>query len=360
MAIYVGRWDCNTCGYKGILGPETQCPNCGAARPKGVVFYQAAEKDIVQNPEILKKAKAGADWRCSYCGGHNKAWQKQCTTCGNQKSIQGGDNDLEVIDYTLANTPTSGETKKERVIHPEQQSTPPKRRKWKRWVFGGLGLFFVLILLLGYTRESTVQVASFEWERVISVEQNVEVIEEDWTLPQGGRLLSEFSAIHHYDKILEGYETRTRTVQEAVGTEEYVCGTRSLGNGYMEDKYCTRTIYESREETYEEPVYRKEAVYRTKYRYAIFRWQSASPISTSGDNQVPKWGNVQRIEENPKLRISKKEGTYTVIVQDKNEKIHKEQIPFEKWRTLEKGQTLQAKEGIMGGYRGLDDGVLKN
>lgn len=358
MAVYVGRWDCNTCGYKGILGPETQCPNCGANRPKGVVFYQAAEKDIVQDPDILKKAKAGADWRCSYCGGHNKAWQKQCTTCGNQKSVQGGDKDLEVVDYTLATTPTSGKIEKNRVRHPEQQTTSPKRNKWKRWVFGSIGLFFVLIFLLGYTRQSTVKVVDFEWSRTIAVEQNIEVIEEDWSVPQGGRVLSEFRAIHHYDKILEGYETRTRTVQEAVGTEEYVCGTRSLGNGYMEDKYCTRTIYESREETYEEPIYRKEPVYRQKYSYAIFRWKPDSPIITSGRSQTPMWGDTEQIENNPQLRISKRAGTYTILVQDKDEKIHKEEIPFGKWRTLEIGQTLQSKEGIFGGYRGLDDELI--
>ena len=67
MAVYVGRWDCTSCGYKGVLGPKTECTNCGADRPKNVKFYMADEQDIVQDPELLKEARSGADWACSYC-----------------------------------------------------------------------------------------------------------------------------------------------------------------------------------------------------------------------------------------------------------------------------------------------------
>ena len=209
--------------------------------------------------------------------------------------------------------------------------------------------------MLGYTKESTVEVLGFDWERTITVEQYIEVEEEAWELPSGGRLLQQFRAIHHYNKVLDHYETRTRTVQEAVGTEQYVCGTRSLGNGYMEDKYCTRTVYESREETYEDPVYRKEPVYQQRYRYAIFRWKPANPIHTKGEDQAPKWGDIAYIERNENLRVRQKEAIYSIIVKDKNDKRHKEQLPFDKWSSLEKGQELKAKEGLMGGYRGLDE-----
>lgn len=352
MAVYVGRWDCNTCGYKGILGPKTACPNCGSPRPKGVVFYQAAEKDIVQDPEVLRQAKAGADWKCSYCSGHNKAWEKKCTTCGNPRNAAQGDASLATKEYSLADVPTSGEIPRKRVEHPDQIK-PKKKSKVGLLIGVGVLVFGLLIFLLGYTKETTVSVASFEWERTIEVEQNREVTKEGWEVPQGGRMINQYRAIHHYDKILEGYETRTRTVREEVGTEQYVCGTRSLGNGYMEDKYCTRKVYENREEEYEEPIYRKEAVYRQKYKYTIYEWTAVNPLLTSGKNHDAQWANTQAIEQDPNQRVRNKRGKYLVFVKDKKQNIHQEEVPLEKWKSYQIGQELKAKEGIGGGYRGL-------
>lgn len=158
------------------------------------------------------------------------------------------------------------------------------------------GCFFILAILislaiaLSWSHEIEVQVESFEWERTIRVEENKKIKEEGWSLPQGGELITSFREIHHYEQVLDHYETRTRTQQRATGTEEYVCGKRDLGNGYFEDKYCTRTTYESYEEEYQEPIYRDEPVYQTKYSYWIYRWLISKPIVTTGKNQEPIWG----------------------------------------------------------------------
>ena len=107
MAIHVGRWDCTTCGYKGVRGPETECPNCKADRPKNVKFYMAAEEDIVQDPEVLRRARAGADWRCSFCTQNNPNTVKICKDCGNTRSAS--DKQLEVKTYTSENVPRTGD-----------------------------------------------------------------------------------------------------------------------------------------------------------------------------------------------------------------------------------------------------------
>jgi len=361
MAVYVGRWDCTTCGYKGVLGPKTECPNCGASRPKNVKFYLADEKDIVQDPEVLKKAKAGADWVCSYCGGDNKALETHCKTCGNDRDATDGDENLKVREYDTDEVPTTGDgtrDKKPKKTYPQFQpkKTKPLDKK-KRWRIGiGIGVVVLLLIaFFGYSSEVTVTAAAFEWERTINVEENRKVIEEDWSVPTGGKQISSFEAIHHYDKILDHYETKTRTVREAVGTEEYVCGKRDLGNGYFEDKYCTRTIYESRQEEYEDPVYRKEPVYRTKYRYSIYRWKTASPIKTSGRDKNPTWGNTASIKSSSRLRESGRNATYTLIVTDEEGKQHKSELDFDRWKQIQKGQALKARKGLLGDYRGLAD-----
>lgn len=352
MAVYVGRWDCGSCGHKGILGPETECPKCGADRPKDVRFYMAGDNDIVQDTKVLKQAKSGADWRCSFCNNNNKAWETVCTSCGNVKDSTAGDEQLKVHTYSNNNVPKSGDNQTA-TIPPTNQATP-KKSKSKIGCFIALAVVIGLFLLLGMSNEITVTVENFEWERVIAVEENREVTEEDWSLPSGGKLINSFEAIHHYDQVLDHYETRTRTVQRAAGTEQYVCGKKDLGNGYFEDEYCTRTVYESYDEQYEAPVYRDEPVYRTKYRYRIYRWFATTPVKTTGKDQNPEWGNTTHITTNNRLREKERNGVYTTIVRDEENKIHREKLPEIKWKKLKIGDELKAKRGLLGDYRGLE------
>ncbi|BDS15040.1 hypothetical protein [Aureispira anguillae] len=350
MAVYVGRWDCTSCGYKGVIGPETECSNCGADRPKNVKFYMADEKDIVQDPDVLQKAKEGPDWRCSYCGQNNKNAESTCKDCGNPRGV--ADKQLDVKDYSTQNVPRSGDGTRSK---PQAQvvAEPPKTLN-KKGCFFILAILISLAIALSWSHEIEVQVESFEWERTIRVEENKKIKEEGWSLPQGGELITSFREIHHYEQVLDHYETRTRTQQRATGTEEYVCGKRDLGNGYFEDKYCTRTTYESYEEEYQEPIYRDEPVYQTKYSYWIYRWLISKPIVTTGKNQEPIWGDTYDIKTQSNLREAGRKGMYAVIVRDEKAEIHRHEMNFSKWERLSIGANLKAKRGtVLGGYRGL-------
>ena len=211
-----------------------------------------------------------------------------------------------------------------------------------------------MLVYFARSKEIFVAVESFGWERTIETEEHRLVEEEDWSVPSGGTRLRSFRAIHHYDKVLSHYETRTRTQQRAAGTEQYVCGKRDLGNGYFEDKYCTRTIYESYEEQYEEPIYRKEPVYKTKYRYSIYRWQTANPLFIKGNDHQPRWPNTSAIQQDSRRRLGNRSGKYIIIVRDDLGELHEHTIPFDKWEALKKGQQIKAKRGAATGkYRGL-------
>lgn len=352
MAVYIGRWDCTSCGYKGVKGPETECPNCAADRPKNVKFYMADDKDIVQDPSVLLRAKAGADWRCSYCGQNNPSTKSICKDCGNPKSLT--DKKLEIKEYTTQHIPRSGDGTREKVTAQPTQTTPKKFNK--KGCFIGLAVVVILIIALSWSNDIYVTVEEFEWKRTITVEENRKVIEEGWNLPNSAQLISSGQAIHHYDQVLDHYETRTRTQQRATGTEEYVCGKRDLGNGYFEDKYCTRTIYESYEEEYQEPIYRKEPVYQTKYRYSIYRWLPTNAIITSGNDHAPEWGNTTTITTQKSFREAGRIGIYTIHVRDEKNEIHEHNISESEWERLEIGTQLKGQRGVLTGrYRGLDD-----
>ena len=166
---------------------------------------------------------------------------------------------------------------------PEPQLTPEPRRLSERILNALRGnargiasvtallgiLVFLIWLFFPVTRTATVQ--DFEWERSIVVEEYTLCHENDWNVPSGGTITSQKEEIHHYDKVIDHYETKTKKVSERV-LDHYDTDYKDLGNGQAkaEKKPVYKTVYHT--ETYQDPVYRKEPVYKTKYYYDIGRW----------------------------------------------------------------------------------------
>jgi hypothetical protein len=311
----------------------------------------AAEEDIVQDPTVLSRARGGADWRCSFCTQNNPNAVKTCKDCGNSRSAS--DKQLEVKNYTTVNVPRSGDGTRD-FSKPVAETAPPQSKKGCFIALGVIAVVMAILLLLSLNKTVEVKVEGFEWTQSIQVEEMRNVEEEDWAIPNGGTTVTSFQAIHHYDKVLDHYETRTRTEQRSVGSEDYVCGQKDLGNGYFEDQYCTRSIYEDYQVEYEEPIYRDEPVYQTKYRYTIDRWFVINPIVTQDKNHSPQWGNTVNVRTNASLREAGRTGIYTVLVEDNEQENHAHEIPLSWWGKLSINDKIKAKRGsITGGYRGL-------
>ena len=362
MAIHVGRWDCRQCGHIGIMGPETKCINCDAPRPKGVRYYLPGDAQIVTNEEEIKKAKAGADWRCSFCETNNKAYNVACTSCGNLRTAS--DKKLEAREYMLNEVPTNSNKAKSLMTqdkvngrYPTNTETKSAFKATNKLLWWSLGLsgfvIFVLIFLLSIKHKITVDVVQMHWEREISTEEYRAVTEEDWRVPSGGTEISSHQAIHHYIDIPDGYENKTRTVQVKVGDEQYVCGKRDMGNGYFEDKYCSRPIYDSRTETYQEKKYRKEPVYQTRYKYSIYRWRPGGSIKTSGNDKNAQWGDASGLQNNAYRRENGRKETYLVYVMDEKQKEQKNKVSFGTWGKINIGDKILAYRDALGKYRGL-------
>ncbi|NJN78171.1 MAG: hypothetical protein HC803_07445 [Saprospiraceae bacterium] len=218
-----------------------------------------------------------------------------------------------------------------------------------------------IIAILGFSFfglsriSSTIEVAvtNIEWERSIETEAFKLVTEEAWEMPQEGKIIKSFEAIHHYDKRIVGYQTRTRTVQEAVGTEEYVCGKRDLGNGYFEDKYCTRTIYKDRQEQYEEPIYQEFPVYKTKYQYEIYRWKPYKNFDTNGTDKQTNWAELPDFinTDNQKFRVKEKKESYYFAIKDHKNETRWYKANFDYWdNEVFIRKTLKAKKSTIFGY----------
>ena len=66
MTIRMGYWDCPSCNHKKNLGPNATCAGCGRPRGPGIAFYTDDSAPVVEDPELVARARAGADWKCSW------------------------------------------------------------------------------------------------------------------------------------------------------------------------------------------------------------------------------------------------------------------------------------------------------
>ncbi|MEM9541261.1 MAG: hypothetical protein AAGA60_17405 [Cyanobacteria bacterium P01_E01_bin.42] len=132
-----------------------------------------------------------------------------------------------------------------------------------------------------------------------------------------------------------------------MGTETYTCGKRDLGNGFFEDKKCTRNVYQTktRTETYEEPVYRQEPVYDTLYTYEIDRWLRDRVEVASGANKQPHWPEfVLKAGE----REGKRSQTYKVFFTGNKGKDYTLKLDPGLWNTFAPGESHALKVNRMG------------
>jgi hypothetical protein len=334
--IREGCWDCPSCGTQGILGRHTDCTACGRSRPAGIKFYLPAQASEVADPDLQAIAKGGADWLCQYCGASNRTTDQFCTQCG---AAKGSSPTQAVRTYALDEVPQAAKP----VAKPPAPAKSAKSSGFRP--FKGAIATCTLMLALGggawfvTPRSLQTTVDGVAWERYVNIEQYVTVTESDWSIPPGGRLLSQQQEIKSYQRILDRYETRTRQVSEqvATGTETYVCGQRDLGNGFFEDETCTRTLYETRTrtETYEEPIYRQEPIYATKYTYEIERWVHARTASTFGTDLNPHWAVVSLADNE---REASREAKYTVDFIDRKGNMQQYAFNETDWSTFELGK----------------------
>ena len=342
MAIREGAWDCPHCGRKRNRGPDKFCGGCGAPRGEEVRFYLPDDAREVTEAAELERAQAGPDWICPYCEGDNPAGNAFCSGCGAPRD---GAASRPVVEHRDAPAPPPPPQPAVSPAVPRQ--TGGKARKGCG--IGCLGLVAVLALLwfLGRPREATLTVEGFAWERTVQVEALRTVTEEAWEseLPAGARVLSRSRQVHHTNQVQTGTERKTRTVTEQVqvGTEQVKVGTRDLGNGYFEDVYEDRPVYEDRshEETYEEPVYREDPVYAIKVRYEVDKWLPTREEKAAGQDLSPDWPGAHLLDNE---RPGTRKESYEVRFRDEDgETCVYKTLNEAEWRRFEPGGTYRAE-----------------
>jgi hypothetical protein len=353
MAVREGQWDCQYCGTTGILGRHKACTNCGRSRPAGTKFYLPKEGAEEVGEKLVQQAKIGPDWICEFCGSSNPANVDICQSC---KAPRESVSPTQAVkDFAPGQAPASGDMDLDQpVVRP---STAPQKTRaipavGIAGIIGGV-LFLCLCLVLAFfvfgNRDAQATVSGFSWERAVAVESFQTVTEEDWQVPEGGRILSQQEEIHSYNQVLDHYETRTRQVSEQVqvGERTYVCGQRDLGNGFFEDIECTEPIYETqfRTETYEEPIYIQVPVYQTKYTYEIDKWVVVRTETAGNSDHSAFWPETNLTGDE---REGERTETYIVYFTDEDGKTYEWQTTEADWRGFEMGQGVTLKLDALG------------
>ena len=384
MAKYIveGLWDCPYCGTKGIKGSVKVCPTCGRPVGEDVKYYV---KDTSRSNEVIPQSKDDVmpEWKCNYCGSYNKYTRTKCYRCGAAKEtgtqdyfgeeekreldwegkvVESEDKACETSPHSEESLPRHYDSFESDSYSKYQEKYPnhklykmgkgPSPRNWKNILFLGCGILFALLFIATLVwvfvpHESTVNIVDKSWTRTVNIEHYITVNEDDWVLPAGGRLHYTREEIHHYDSVLDHYETiteqKSRTVITGYRTET---STRDLGNGNFEVETHEVPEYgtEYYTETRQEPVYIQVPIYKTKYYYEIERWKHARSVDTKGNIDEPYWGEViLASNERESSRVAKyflhyewKENSKKIAVNEDN------------WRKVSVGDTVGAMVNKVG------------
>lgn len=319
VATFEGRWRCEQCGEE-VRGRETKCTSCGASRPEHVRFFLPKDAQPITDQRLLDRFSHGPDWSCAYCKADNQGNLDTCASCGASRA-EG--KQRETKRYREGEVPSSAEP----TTPPSPQLPPaavhrdpvPQQSFYDSPVFHrgnhancrtksryvppyGIALGVALTLCIAWiiclafaTREIPAVITALSWERSVVIEAERTVREEDWSIPSGGRKVSERQAIRSYVQVLDHYETRTRQISVQVPYQDIVFDTVTVdnGNGSFSTQRVPRQVTnyrtEYQTESYQEPVYREDPVYDTKYTYDIERWFVIRTPQSAGNSKECRW-----------------------------------------------------------------------
>lgn len=389
-----GYWDCQYCGKTGIPGRFRSCVGCGHPRDASVKFYtkeigadhaitreefarEQAEADKnsqsssatyteateVSDGNSLYSQGAGAraeqhdetDWYCDFCDSYNPATVTVCQFCGAAREDTEGKTYRDRQGQMARTYDSKGNLVSERDLSKKQ--TPPPSVAPPSGGPGCLPIIIGAIVVMAVVgllsmvvfgpKSKSFEVAGFDWQQTIQIEELQTVEESGWRLPDNARLIRTNKEVSGYNHILDHYEQVPYQVSEQV-LDHYETYTTKVDNGdgtfdveeHQEPVYRT----EHRTEYRDEPVYIDVPVFDTKYYYEIERWVDSREVTTEGDDHEPYWGDVELSgatgdHGTGEEREGDRSGVYGVFDSDGNHYTADKDF----WDTLVEGDDIKVK-----------------
>jgi ribosomal protein L40E len=249
---YQMLWDCGYCGTDKLLGLTHRfCPNCGASQDTKRRYFPSEEDMVaVENHKFV-----GADVICPACETANAANAEFCQQCGSPLT----------------------EAARAKLKQQTPAEVTPSRSMSKRTLFTILGsvaaLIVVAIVLMTWTRETTVAVTAHAWEREIRIEDFAPRSSGDWCdgMPRDAYRVSRSERQRSTRQVADGETCTFRNVDRGDGT-------------FRREEVCTTN-------------YRSEPVYDTYCSYTVDRWAYARSAETAASDRSPQWATL-RLDNN--------------------------------------------------------------
>ena len=354
MGTIYGYWTCDYCGVEN-RGDKYRCDGCGKTRGKDVEFYIHPKQSSAPNQRAPKSK--GPDWYCAYCDSLNSAAETKCRACGHERDRSSKDyftlHPEEKGSRPYArdfadDTPTE---KREPTEDTEDGISQNLRNTTSRpprisTILGAIGIIALIIVLMivAFPYRTDATILDKTWERSVTVEQYRTFHESDWYVPAGGRETDHYLDIHHYEQVLDHYNTVTRSREVPDGGHYEVTGYTNNGDGTFDEVTTYVTDYRTEYYTEEEPVYRSEPVYQTKYEYDIERWAFDHTETTSGHSDEPYYATP---ESKVGFRTNGSSEHYEIVVSCNN-RFGKTistscSLDYNEWASLNVGDTIPVK-----------------
>lgn len=332
MAIREGRWDCSSCGQVN-LGRFEQCRSCGFGRGSDVSFYLPSGEPAISDDDLIADAQSGRDWHCDHCDNSNKGSADRCTSCGNQRDSYDKEHDAS-RDVVLSGGAQKPKAKrpKARPDRPRHSTAaartahhsnargpkPSKQKPLTPWLIASVTALIGILLIASFTVPFTSYgtVADKSWHRSIAIAQIKPFQDSGWRKPIDAYDVFSERKIRHHETVTIGYTSRTETSSERYqsGSETYVCGQQSMGNGYFQDRTCTRATYSTRPvtKTIQIPITEQRPVYNTWFEYTQDRWVTVRSKSSGGRDDEPYWAEFHLAPEGE--RVGNRSEAYAVVL----------------------------------------------
>jgi hypothetical protein len=336
------QWRCSSCQHMN-LGRHTACQNCGDpkdASEKYEMPSSTADAASVTDPKLLRMASAGVNWRCAYCGSDQRRDDGRCDKCGASQA-----EGKSVRPEAQAGAPAPGNPRRRddpRMAWPADPPAAPVR--WlgmPRWVW------FVLagVLLVGgvwrlvHPRVLHVRAKGVTWEHLVHVERKSLYHREGFAEARPAdafNILTRGERFHHYEKVLDGYDTEYYTEQVECGQD---CTTTSEschevcsddGNGFASchdecsggGQSCT-TRYCSESRSRQVPRYRDEPRTAMWYSWDAWEWHRHRTARAAGRSLEMHWPGPEEIQLGQNLgpgedEREQREANYMVLFEDED------------------------------------------
>lgn len=345
-------WTCPNCQGEN-LGSVTTCGSCGSPQPKDVEFHQARSQELISDEEKLKRAKAGADIHCGFCGTRNPATAVTCSQCGSDlaegarrqsagrvvgafkqgaaEPIKcpscGTMNDGKALKCISCGTALSRAEKAKAAAQP----VATRAAKPRNLAIGGVALLVLcaaIYFLFFRTSDVQAQVSAVQWERSIAIEAYGDVEREDW-----------------WDEVPSDAEVNScspeiRSVQAQPpnsGAYTEVCGTPytvETGSGFAE------VVQDCEYEVYEDYC-----------SYTVQDWYAADTVTLRGDDLNPQWPNPAL---SASQRLGEESESYACIFADGDRTYTYTTESFEDFSRCQLGATFTLRVNSLGGVVSIE------